>query len=69
MNSNFIKTIQLNLHACNLVAYFNTIYLQTSEAELKLSLSLGLSNNNDQKACSKDGDHSDINTKLSLALT
>lgn len=37
-------------------------------ADLKLSLSLSLSNNNDQKSCSKDGDHSDINTKLSLAL-
>ncbi|KAH6793014.1 myb-like HTH transcriptional regulator family protein [Perilla frutescens var. hirtella] len=39
--------------------------------DLKLSLSLSLSNNNninDQKACSKEGDHSDINTKLSLAL-
>lgn len=40
-------------------------------SDLKLSLSLGLSNNNDQKACSKDGagnEHSGINTKLSLAL-
>lgn len=41
-------------------------------SDLKLSLSLGLSNTNDQKACSKDGggggDHSGINTKLSLAL-
>lgn len=43
-------------------------------SDLKLSLSIGLSNNNDQKACSKDGgsggggDHSGINTKLSLAL-
>ncbi|XP_057764162.1 two-component response regulator ARR10-like isoform X1 [Salvia miltiorrhiza] len=39
-------------------------------ADLKLGLSLSLSSNNDQKGCSKDGgDHSDINTKLSLALT